>query len=143
MPDLIKRLIKIAKAEAADVLQKYGGKLSHEDRIDEGLKEDDAGKTYHHDGQSSSGQGQNFSEKKAAAYESQWPAQVVEDLNTFGLKPPSSLEEVKKARNAGIRKYHPDRFLDDPSRLETAKRIMQIYNTAYERLEKWFSAGNL
>lgn len=143
MPDLIKRLIKIARAEAAEVLQKYGKKLGPEDPVDEGIKDDCPGKTYRSDGQSSSGQGQNFSGEKASAYEPPWPAQVVEDLNTFGLKPPSSLEEVKKARNAGIRKYHPDRFLDDPSKLETSKKIMQIYNTAYERLEKWFSGRSL
>ncbi len=64
------------------------------------------------------------------------PDQIKEDLNLFGLTPPSSLDEVKKARNREIKKFHPDKFLQEPEKMETAKRILQIYNAAYDRLEK-------
>ncbi|MFP4309190.1 MAG: J domain-containing protein [Desulfococcaceae bacterium] len=68
------------------------------------------------------------------------PRQVVEDLAVFGLTPPSSLEEVRKARNREIKKYHSDRFVNDSERYETSKQIMQIYNAAYDRLKEHFEA---
>jgi len=69
------------------------------------------------------------------------PAQIVEDLAVFELTPPSSLEEVKKARNREIRKFHSDKFINDPEKYKTSKEIMQIYNAAYARLEKYYSRG--
>ena len=62
----------------------------------------------------------------------------MDDLSIFGLKPPSSLEEVKKVRNREVMKYHSDKFSGDPEKEETSKRIMQIYNTAFDRLEEWY-----
>ncbi|PCI29498.1 MAG: hypothetical protein COB67_03820 [SAR324 cluster bacterium] len=61
--------------------------------------------------------------------------QVTTDLQLFGLTPPSSLAELKKARNREIKKYHPDRFSNDPEKLKTAQEIMQIYNEVYDRLQ--------
>jgi hypothetical protein len=66
------------------------------------------------------------------------PQQVVEDLKVFDLTPPSSLEEVKKRRNEEIKKYHSDRFVNDPERYKTSTEIMQIYNVAYERLREYY-----
>ena len=64
-----------------------------------------------------------------------YPQQVIEDLHLFGLSPPVTLEELRKTRNREIKKFHPDRFMNDPEKMETAKRILQIYNAAYERLK--------
>ncbi|GBC61300.1 hypothetical protein DENIS_2260 [Desulfonema ishimotonii] len=66
------------------------------------------------------------------------PGQVAEDLGVFNLVPPSSLEQVRQARNREIKKYHPDRFLNHPEKLETAKEILQIYNAAYGRLRSYY-----
>jgi hypothetical protein len=74
------------------------------------------------------------SESKSA-----YSKQVIDDLSLFELTPPASLQAVKKARNREIKKYHPDHFNNDKSRQETAKQIMQIYNNAFERLEKYYS----
>ncbi|WP_373500694.1 DnaJ family molecular chaperone [Desulfococcus sp.] len=63
------------------------------------------------------------------------PPKVEEDLAVFGLVPPASLEAVRKARNREVKKYHSDRFIDDPERFKTSKEIMQILNAAYDRLE--------
>ncbi len=68
------------------------------------------------------------------------PRQVKEDLAVFDLKPPSSLAEVKRARNREIRKYHSDHFVNDPAKYETSKKIMQIYNAAYDRLKDWYES---
>jgi DnaJ-domain-containing protein 1 len=66
------------------------------------------------------------------------PQQVVEDLKVFDLTPPSSLEEVKKRRNEEIKKYHSDKFINEPERFKTSTEIMQIYNAAYERLKEHY-----
>jgi hypothetical protein len=63
------------------------------------------------------------------------PPQVVDDLAVFGLVPPASMDDVRRARNREVKKFHSDRFLNDPERLETSKKIMQIYNAAYDRLK--------
>lgn len=68
-----------------------------------------------------------------------YPKQVIDDLSLFELTPPASLQTVKKARNKEIKKYHPDHFNNDKSKQETAKQIMQIYNSAFDRLEKYYS----
>ena len=66
------------------------------------------------------------------------PQQVVEDLAVFNLTPPSSMEAVKNARNREIKKYHSDKFVSDPEKLQTSKEIMQIYNAAYDRLQAYY-----
>ncbi|MDH5561063.1 MAG: J domain-containing protein [Deltaproteobacteria bacterium] len=62
--------------------------------------------------------------------------QFIDDLKIFDLSPPATSAQLKKARNREIKKYHPDKFQDDPEKKETAKQILQIYNLAYERLKK-------
>jgi len=69
---------------------------------------------------------------------SQYTSQFVEDLKVFGLTPPSSFEAVKQARNQELKKFHPDKYQNDPQKMEIAKRIVQIYNSAYERLKLEF-----
>ena len=68
------------------------------------------------------------------------PQQVVDDLEVFGLTPPSSMAEVKKARNREIKKFHSDRFMNDAGKFDTSKQIMQIYNAAYDRLEAYYES---
>ena len=67
-----------------------------------------------------------------------YPVEVVEDLAVFGLTPPSSLETVRRARNREIKKCHSDRFFGDPEKSETSKKLMQIYNAAYDRLKIYY-----
>jgi len=82
---------------------------------------------------------QTFSERDSdSKSRTDYPRQVIDDLSLFELKPPASLQIVKKARNKEIKKYHPDHFNNNKSKQDTAKQIMQIYNSAYERLEKYY-----
>ena len=71
---------------------------------------------------------------------SDMPAGFIENLALFDLAPPSSLDEVRKARNREIKKYHSDKFINDPEKLETSKEIMQIYNVAFDRLKKYYES---
>lgn len=66
------------------------------------------------------------------------PRQVQDDLAVFQLTPPSSLQAVRSARNREIKKYHSDKFINDPERLKASKEIMQIYNAAYDRLKTYY-----
>ena len=67
-----------------------------------------------------------------------YPASVLEDLSLFGLSPPADLADVRRARNREVKKYHPDRFGQNPEKAHTAKEILQILNTAYDRLATFF-----
>lgn len=70
------------------------------------------------------------------------PQQVVEDLGVFDLTPPSSWEEVRAARNREVKRYHSDKFVNDPDRFETSKQIMQMYNAAFERLRAYYQKAD-
>jgi DnaJ-domain-containing protein 1 len=77
---------------------------------------------------------------KTTTNNSGFSTQLIDDLNLFNLKPPSNLNEIKKARNREMKKYHPDKFTNSPEKKETAKRIVQIYNEAYTRLKETVSS---
>lgn len=62
----------------------------------------------------------------------------IEDLKLFGLQPPSSFSEVKKIRNQEMKKFHPDKYIQSPDKMDVANQIVQIYNAAYERLKIFF-----
>jgi hypothetical protein len=66
------------------------------------------------------------------------PQQVIDDLAVFSLTPPSSLADVRAARNKEIKKYHSDKFVNEPDRFEKSKEIMQIYNAAFDRLRAYY-----
>ncbi|NIM18568.1 MAG: hypothetical protein GTO45_41855 [Candidatus Aminicenantes bacterium] len=85
---------------------------------------------------------ENRNAEENSGFKSDIPAQILEDLAVFELTPPSSLEEVKKARNREIKKFHSDKYINDPEKYKTSKEIMQIYNAAYARLEKYYSQGH-
>ncbi len=69
---------------------------------------------------------------------SAFPQQVVQDLAEFGLLPPSSVDEVKKKWKTEVKKYHSDKFIQNPEKLKVSKEIMQIYNAAYDRLKQYY-----
>ncbi len=71
-------------------------------------------------------------------YETFYPQQVIDDLAAFGLKAPSSLEEIRKARNREYKKYHSDMFMHDQEKQDAANELMQLLNTAYDRLQKYY-----
>jgi hypothetical protein len=52
------------------------------------------------------------------------------------VKKGASLDEVKENYRRLMRKYHPDRFNDDPQMQELAKEISQELSTAYDRVKQ-------
>ena len=125
MSSILKRLVNIARSHIGRAISK---------------RMDFPGSGFGFDGNILSGKSGPTSQSQEI--KPKWPQQVVDDLSVFGLKPPSSLEEVKKVRNSEVMKYHTDRFTGDSEKENTSKRIMQIYNTAFDRLEKWYRSNS-
>lgn len=57
----------------------------------------------------------------------------------LGLKDGASIEEVKKAYRELVKKYHPDRYMDNPLS-ELAEEKLREINEAYDYIIK--NAGN-
>lgn len=134
MADLLKRIARIARArmpKPSDLLDRWAQRRGY--RID---PEADADRN-EEDGRARTESRASGTSRGNDPFPGV-PRQVVEDLSVFGLAPPSSLAEVRKARNREIKKYHSDRFVNDSERYETSNRIMQIYNAAYDRLKAHF-----
>jgi hypothetical protein len=125
MGSILKRLLNVARSHIGRALSKRFDSPEGGFQFDRDIPSEKPGRTR-----------QNKEAKP------QWPQQVVDDLSVFGLNPPSSLEEVKKVRNREVMKYHTDKFSGDPEKEETSKRIMQIYNTAFDRLENWYRSNS-
>ncbi|MDX2472049.1 MAG: hypothetical protein QNL04_15885 [SAR324 cluster bacterium] len=87
----------------------------------------------------SQGESKKAPPQKETKRSSQYPQVLIDDLAVFGLIPPVTFEEVKKARNKEIKSFHPDHFSSDPVKEEAAKKILQLINGAFERLEKRLS----
>lgn len=139
MLDILERLYKIAKVNVQHYTQIF------EDAIDRKINQEsfsyseEESYSYSEKNSYSGNEDWNsFGSSKGTDYYSGVPRQVVDDLSVFGLKPPSSLEEVRNARNREIKKFHPDKFMNDPEKIETSKEIMQIFNAAYDRLKEHY-----
>ncbi len=151
--DVNTRLLRLLRAVANDKIETISSFLEHgnyffEERLKEweskyGIGDDDSGNHKKHQRSTN----ENFHErasKTGKTYDYQrhdtdkysgFSKQFVDDLQLFDLTPPSSLEMLKKARNRELKKFHPDKFQDNGEKAETAKKIVQIYNAAYERLK--------
>ncbi len=138
--DISQRLFRLMRTIAEDKFETIGRFIDEgNDFLDERLKtwesefdfkdEEPATETRHQ---------KQYTESESQ--ESQYNHQFVEDLQLFGLKPPSSIIEVRQVRNQEMKKFHPDRYLNQPEKMETAKKIVQIYNAAYDRLKKSFGS---
>ncbi len=128
MSELFKRLFRIAQAYIPKTSQAFKNKPDNEfktDPFEDMDSDEDTNNTF-------------TSDTKTNTSYPDFPTQIVEDLANFNLIPPSSLEEVRKARNREIKKYHPDRHMNDPQKRKTAKEILQIYNASYERLKEFY-----
>ncbi len=141
MSNFFGRLFNIARA---NVQQAFGNLLERtEDRLDDWEERVFGEGT--EDQERSRGQYRQEDHSQSRTQQSRphpggCPQQVVEDLGLFDLSPPSSLSEVKRARNREMKKFHSDRFVNDPAKFQTSKEIMQIYNAAFDRLRRFYES---
>ena len=130
MAEILKRLYNITRSRIPRITRNKEHEYSSFEEFDDFNKKSD----YNAGSQSSS----DFHSAGGSRHYQNVPQQVVEDLKVFDLTPPSSLTEVKKRRNEEIKKYHSDKYINDPERFKTSTEIMQIYNAAYERLKEYY-----
>jgi DnaJ-class molecular chaperone len=123
---MIKRIFDVLKSNIEYQIRKRNPSLKHEEFTSNSKKE-----TEYEDFSKS-----NYREPPPTAEQ-----QIVDDLALFGLKLPSSLKEVKSARNREMLKYHPDKFASDNEKIKVANDIALIYNAAFDRLEKHFDTN--
>jgi len=139
--DVSQRLFRLMRTIADDKFETIGRFIDEgNDFLDERLKTWET-KFDFRDEEPSANSEQQKQHTQSRPRESVYSHQLVEDLQLFGLRPPSSLEEVRQVRNQEMKKFHPDRYLSQPEKMETAKKIVQIYNTAYDRLKKNFNSA--
>lgn len=138
--DVSKRLYRVLRSLTEDRLAAVGKFIEQGDALlDEKLKawEEQLGLN---EDQSFEGAYEKSHTGESSRQKSSPPrsSQLIEDLKLFNLSPPSSLQEVKKARNREMKVFHPDKYLNDPEKMAIANQIVQIYNDAYERLKASF-----
>ncbi len=69
------------------------------------------------------------------------PAYSAEELGYYQaleVQPGATFEQIKAAYKLMVKKYHPDRFPNEPDKQKTAIEIIQRINIAYSYLEKKF-----
>jgi DnaJ-domain-containing protein 1 len=66
----------------------------------------------------------------------EFSAEELEAFKALEVKAGASFEEIKVAYKALIKKYHPDKFHNDPVRYKTALELSQKINKSYGILEK-------
>jgi len=140
--DLSRRLYRVLRTLTEDRLSTLDRIIERGDAfLDERLREWEEKLGLNDQDEFSTSNGDtHYNEPNYARTDSAYSVQFVEDLRLFDLEPPSSLQEVKKARNREMKVFHPDKYLNDPDKLEIANQIVQIYNDAYERLKGSFGS---
>jgi len=138
--DVSQRLFRLMRTIAEDKFETIGRFIEESnDFLDERLRTWETDYEFR-DEEPDADTTQQKEHTESQPFESESSKQFIEDLQLFGLIPPSSLEEVRQVRNQEMKKFHPDRYLNQPEKMETAKKIVQIYNAAYDRLKKSFGS---
>lgn len=141
--DFDQRLTRLFKSLAGDQLDQFREMLDQrlsdwEHRLgldDEGRERaQQAGGSSSSRGQSKGQRQQSAGAAKPQTNRSGFDDAFLKDLAAFGLTPPTTLAALKKARKEELKKYHPDRFHQEPQKAEAAHRIVQILGDTYERL---------
>jgi DnaJ-domain-containing protein 1 len=138
--DISQRLFRLMRTIAEDKFETIGRFIDEgSDFLDERLNAWESEFDFR-DEETAANNRQQKQHTQSESVETKINHQLIEDLQLFGLNPPSSLEEVRQIRNQEMKKFHPDRYLNQPEKMETAKKIVQIYNAAYDRLKKSFGS---
>ena len=122
---MIKRIFDVLKSNIEYQIKKRNPSVKYEDFSTNANKES---------------RYEDFSKNRSTETPTSTEQQLVDDLALFDLRPPSTLKEVKAARNREMLKYHPDKFSSDSEKLKVANDIALIYNAAFDRLEKHFDS---
>lgn len=67
---------------------------------------------------------------------SQWTQEELEAFKTLEVTPGVSFDQIKISYKSLIKKYHPDKFHNEPAKHKTALELSQKINKAFDVLEK-------
>lgn len=141
--DVSQRLFRLMRTIAEDKFETISRFIDEgSDLLDEQLRSWEDEFDLNSDDSFEEKQRQAHHQEKSETVQTDKGSQLEDDLQLFGLQPPSNLETVRQVRNRELKKFHPDKYLGQPEKLETAKQIVQIYNTAYDRLKRYYNNGS-
>jgi hypothetical protein len=71
------------------------------------------------------------------------PFELYEDFKTLCVMPGTNLEECKVAYKSLLKKFHPDKFANEPEKQKEATEITSSITTAFNRIKIWYETNLL
>ncbi|MFP4363879.1 MAG: J domain-containing protein [Spirochaetia bacterium] len=71
------------------------------------------------------------------------PQELAQDYKNLEVSFGTNFDEVRKSYKVLIRKYHPDRFSNDPDRLKAATEIAKKINYSFQRIKQYHETGKI
>jgi deoxyribodipyrimidine photolyase len=68
------------------------------------------------------------------------PMELYPHFQTLEVSPGTSFTEVKKAYKEMVKKHHPDQFMQDPEKHQSATKKMKKINGAFRELAKYYKS---
>ena len=66
------------------------------------------------------------------------PFDLYEDFKTLCVMPGTNLEECKVAYKSLLKKFHPDKFANEPEKQKEATEITSSITSAFTRIKTWY-----
>ena len=66
------------------------------------------------------------------------PFELYEDFKTLCLMPGTNLDECKVAYKSLLKKFHPDKFANEPEKQKEATEITSYITSAFTRIKTWY-----
>lgn len=66
------------------------------------------------------------------------PFELYEDFKTLCVLPGTNLEECKVAYKTLLKKFHPDKFANEPEKQKEATEITSSITSAFTRIKTWY-----
>lgn len=66
------------------------------------------------------------------------PFELYEDFKTLCLIPGTNLDECKVAYKSLLKKFHPDKFANEPEKQKEATEITSSITSAFTRIKTWY-----
>lgn len=77
---------------------------------------------------------------KTSSRKSPQDKQLAQYYANLELRPGATRDDIKRAYRELMRKYHPDKFLDDPDKHRSATELAQSLTEAYRKLNEHLEA---
>ncbi len=68
-----------------------------------------------------------------------WTSEELEAFKALEIQPGTPFEQIKVTYKAMMKKYHPDKFHNEPNKYKSALEISQKINKAFDVLEKKYA----